>query len=256
MKVSWYGTASFAISDGKTRILFDPYLRPNKKLPEIRMDDFSGSDAILLTHGHIDHTMDVPKVMRTYKNLPIYCTKTPTETLKKFGIPGERINTIAPDDIITIGDFKIRVIRSKHVVFDLGFILLAIPRFAVMLHKAVPYFIKSCSYPEAEETVMYEIENGGKKVLISGSFGTVDDAEYTQEPDMFIFPFNGSMTVDKLGTAFMKKIQPKEVCLSHFDNSFPPFTGNMNTEKLRKLVTGELPDVKFIVPEERVEYEV
>lgn len=256
MNISWYGTASLALSDGRTKILFDPYLRPNNRLPEIRMDDFSDSDAILLTHGHIDHTVDVPRVMRTYKNLPVYCTKTPTETLKKFGVSDDRINTVTPDDIIEIGDFKIRVIASRHVVFDFGFIVRAIPRFAVMLQKAIPYFIKSCSFPEAEETVMYEVENGGKKVLISGSFGTVEGAEYTKEPDMFVFPFNGSMSVDRIGTAFMKEIQPKTVFLSHFDNSFPPFTGTMNTDKLKKLVTSEVPGVKFIIPEERIKYEI
>lgn len=256
MNIQWYGTASFAISDGKTRILFDPYLRPNKKLPEIKMEDFSGADAILLTHGHIDHTMDVPKVMETYRELPVYCTAAPTETLKKFGVAASRINTVAPDDKFTIGDFSIRVIRSKHVVFDFGFVMLAIPRFAVMLHKAIPYFIKSLSYPEADETVMYEIENGGKKVLISGSFGTVEGAEYTHNPDMFVFTFNGSMTVDKLGMEFMKEIKPSTILLSHFDNSFPPFTGNMNTEKLWQLAAREIPGAKFIVPQERKEYEI
>ena len=80
MKVTWFGTASIALESGGTRLLLDPFFRKNKKLPPIAMDSFCGYDAILLTHGHFDHLMDVPKVMATDTLVPVYCTKTPRKS--------------------------------------------------------------------------------------------------------------------------------------------------------------------------------
>ena len=75
MNVTWYGTASIKLDDGDTTLLFDPYVRPNKKLRRVCVDDFTGADAILVTHGHVDHIADIPTIAKADRSVPVYCTK-------------------------------------------------------------------------------------------------------------------------------------------------------------------------------------
>ena len=46
MKITWYGTATIGIDDGKTRLLFDPFVRMNKKIETTPIEGFVGFDAV------------------------------------------------------------------------------------------------------------------------------------------------------------------------------------------------------------------
>ena len=59
MRVTWYGTATIGIDDGESKILFDPFVRRNKKLEySTPLEGFAGFDGVFITHGHFDHLYD------------------------------------------------------------------------------------------------------------------------------------------------------------------------------------------------------
>ena len=65
MKITWYGTATIGIDDGKTRLLFDPFVRMNKRIETTPVEGFAGFDAVLVTHGHFTvngHKADIPSM--------------------------------------------------------------------------------------------------------------------------------------------------------------------------------------------------
>ncbi len=118
MKITWYGTATVGIDDGKTKLLFDPFVRMNRRMETTPVEGFAGFDAVLVTHGHLDHIYSIPALAAVDGALPIYCTKTPKKTLVGRGVPADRIRTSQPDDVLRIGDCTVRVRRFRHIVFD------------------------------------------------------------------------------------------------------------------------------------------
>ena len=129
MKITWYGTASLALeSSGGSRLLLDPFFRMNDALPRIPAQTFTGFDGILLTHGHVDHIYDVPKVAAADPSAPIYCTRAPRRSLIRMGVPAARIRLIAPEQRFTVGDFSVTVRQGRHVRFDLPYIAASAPQ--------------------------------------------------------------------------------------------------------------------------------
>jgi len=60
--VRFLGHACFALSDGDTTVLIDPFLTGNSKAA-IRADDVAAT-TILLTHGHADHIGDTVRIAK------------------------------------------------------------------------------------------------------------------------------------------------------------------------------------------------
>jgi L-ascorbate metabolism protein UlaG (beta-lactamase superfamily) len=60
-RLTWFGHATFVLeTPGGTRVMFDPWLTGNPKVPE--NTDPGPLDVILLSHGHSDHTADVMRL--------------------------------------------------------------------------------------------------------------------------------------------------------------------------------------------------
>ncbi len=257
MRVTWYGTAAVGIDDGKTRIIFDPFVRRNKKLtPNIKPEDFASFDAILVTHGHFDHIYDIPEIMQIDRQVPVYCTKTPASTLKKHGADEKRIHIIYAGDTFEIGTFKITAYQSKHIKFDFGYVMSVFGRCAVQFPKLLAEFVTHTKMPEKHEIVMYKIESEGKSVLVSGSFGTVEGVEYPKDSDLFVLANGGNMSIPKITAPFIETTHPKKVLVDHFDDAFPPLTKRVPVEKFRDIMMKTHPEIDFIIPTESVAVEI
>jgi L-ascorbate metabolism protein UlaG (beta-lactamase superfamily) len=62
MDIRFLGHAAFELSDGETSVLIDPFLTGNPKAA-VAADDLS-PQAIVLTHGHVDHIGDTVPIAR------------------------------------------------------------------------------------------------------------------------------------------------------------------------------------------------
>lgn len=249
MKITWYGTATIGIDDGKTKLLFDPFVRMNKKIETTPIEGFAGFDAVLITHGHFDHIYSIPELTEVDKNVPIYCTETPKKTLMGKGVAEERFKTIRPDDVIEIGDFKIRVHRFRHIVFDPVYILTVVPRCITMLPRLFRQAYMNKKMPEGGEIVAFEIEAEGKKIFLTGSFREYPHEVYPDDIDLLILANGGSIFVPEKTKGFIDRYLPKKIMVDHFDDAFPPVTREVSVERLRKMIKENHPDIEFIIPE-------
>ena len=244
MKITWYGTATIGIDDGKTKLLFDPFVRMNKRIETTPIEGFTGFDAVFVTHGHLDHIYSIPALTELDRSVPIYCTAVPKKTLMGRGVPEERIRTIKPDDVVQVGAFTIRVRRFRHIIFDPFYILTVVPKCVVMFPRLFWQAYMNHKMPEGGEIVAYEIEAEGKKIFLTGSF-----REYPgKDIDLFVLANGGSIFVPEKAKGFIDKYRPKKILVDHFDNAFPPVTRNVSVKRLKKTVEKNHPDITFIIP--------
>ncbi len=72
MKLTWLGHSGFRLEIDDQVLLIDPWLDGNPMFPEARREEVvSGATAILLTHGHGDHSGSTLSISKA-QNLPIY----------------------------------------------------------------------------------------------------------------------------------------------------------------------------------------
>ena len=249
MKITWYGTATIGIDDGKTKLLFDPFVRMNRRLETTPLEGFAGFDAVFITHGHFDHIYSVPDLAKVDKTVPIYCTKTPANTLAEMGVEKERVKTVAPDDVVKVGDYTFRVRRFRHIVFDPVYIMSVVPKCVLMFPRLFWQAAQNRKMPEGGEIVAYEIEAEGKKIFLTGSFREHPDEEYPNDIDLLILANGGSVFVPEKTKDFIDKYRPKKIFVDHFDDAFPPLTRNVSVQRLKKMTEENHPEIEFIVPE-------
>lgn len=249
MKITWYGTATIGIDDGKNRLLFDPFVRMNNRIETTSVDGFVGFDAIFVTHGHFDHIYSIPELVQKDTDVPVYCTETPKKTLMGKGVPEERFRTFRPDDVIKIGDFTVRPRRFRHIVYDPIYILTVVPRCITMLPRLFWQAYTNRKMPEGREIVAYEIEAEGKKIFLTGSFREHPSEVYPDDIDLLILANGGSVFVPEKTKAFIDRYKPKKILVDHFDDAFPPITRNVSVERLRKMNEKNHPEIEFIIPE-------
>lgn len=63
MEITYFGHSCFLVNIGGYRLLFDPFIRPNEKASDIKVDAIE-ADYILLSHAHQDHSYDAEEIAR------------------------------------------------------------------------------------------------------------------------------------------------------------------------------------------------
>ena len=63
MQLTYLGHSAFLAAIGTTRVLFDPFIRPNPLAKDIDVDAIE-ADYILLSHAHGDHIADAEEIAK------------------------------------------------------------------------------------------------------------------------------------------------------------------------------------------------
>jgi L-ascorbate metabolism protein UlaG (beta-lactamase superfamily) len=128
VRVTYLGTNGYQFQSGDHALLVDPYfsrinlsrivvgarIQPDTN----RIDDAlkklaPKADAILVTHGHFDHLLDVPVVMRK-TDARLFASPTATELAKRAGASAASCDPVNPGAIRQIGPWNIRVLPATH----------------------------------------------------------------------------------------------------------------------------------------------
>ena len=223
MKIIWLGHAGFRIEIGDQILLVDPWLAGNPMFPEERRAEaIAGATAILVSHGHGDHSADALTISKEL-SIPvagIYDLMSWWESKHGTGVIGfNKGGTIA------LGDVSVTMVNAAHsssVAGDDGPV-----------------------YAGHESGFM--IAGEGRTIYFSGDTDVMADMAVFQDlhtPDIGILSAGGHFTMDMKRAAYAahKFFDFKTLIPCHY-RTFPLL------EQSAEALVAALPEVEVIEPE-------
>ena len=230
VRVTYLGTNGFQFESGKHALLVDPYFsRINFSRvvlglpvqPDVRRIDEAMThlarkvDAIVVTHGHIDHLLDAPLLMRKTE-ARLVASRTAIELAERAGAPASRCDPVAAGDVRHIGPWKIRVLIATHDRLFWVVPFAGEARGGGSPRRAADWV---CGEPLA-----YLIEVAGERIFIdSGGTPAVLPPADIAPVDLAIL---GVALPDSRArfSAAVRHLRPRYVSPSHQDNFFRPLS--------------------------------
>ena len=234
VRMTYLGTNGYQFEFGGHALLVDPYfsrvdllsvalgsrIQPNAS----RVNDGlrhlpTKVDAILVTHGHFDHLLDVPVVMAKTRARLIASTSS-VDLAKRAGASSG--DAVKPGDVRRIGPWKIRVLSATHdrlfskVPFDQLRSQVGPPQ------RAADWI---CGEPLA-----FLIEVNGQRIYID-SGGTPAQLPPNEHVDLAILGVALPDSRARLAAA-LARLQPRYVLPSHQDDFFRPLSAGFQFGQL------------------------
>jgi L-ascorbate metabolism protein UlaG (beta-lactamase superfamily) len=135
VRVTYLGTNGYQFEAGNHALLVDPYfsrvglgavifgtpIQPNtQRISDALHQLASSPEAILVTHGHVDHLFDAAPIMKI-TSARLIASRTAVQLARAAGASPRRCDAVTVGDVRRIGPWKIYVLGAAHDrVFPIG----------------------------------------------------------------------------------------------------------------------------------------
>lgn len=249
----WLGVAGVELNMDGDMLAIDPFFtRPSligflkPVIPDSRLisEKLPVCQAVLVTHSHWDHLMDVPEVLRRTGAIAHGSANT-CQLLRLQGVPELQVQKAQVGDRLSLGAYEVDVIEGQHSWIPFSrFLNGALPSGLQPPLRLQDYRMDAC--------LGYRIKVCGTRLLLCAAKPQPADVLFMvaqESRDYYQSLFQGA--------------HPHTIVPIHWDNFLRPldkpihtFTrpGRMNLSKLARLAQQSLPQVNVIIPEMFREY--
>jgi len=242
LEVEWLGTAGYRLSYERHTLFIDPYLsrvplrtvlRRERALPDARtierlLGEIPGKVVgVLVGHCHFDHALDVPAMAKQFRTCA-YGSTSLVRLMELHGLGGRAVS-VEPHRRYELGPFLVSFAPSVHSKLVLG--------------QSVPFDGElTCEHLDALSPSAYKcgqvwgirIEVAGTSFYHQGSANLLDEEVPRRGVDIFLAGIAGRRFTRDYWSRILRRLEPKVVVPSHFDDFFRPlgapfgFSTNVN----------------------------
>ena len=245
-RIKWLGCACFEMDFGDATVVSDPWITANAKT-DMTWENVERCDYITLSHGHFDHTLDIPALVEKFQSRILCGEFTAMPLMRWININPMSMYPMAPNLELDFDAVKIKALFGRHTILAGG----ANDRITIWENSP-----KNAGDPNLIELgVLGDIEYrnflftmpNGTKILIWGN--RLDRPEQRnqlreEKPDIAILQLTANSGIDT--AAICKEIGCKVVIPHHFD--FPnDYMHKVND--LKEELARIAPEIRCIVPE-------
>lgn len=245
LRFKWLGCACFELDFGGVTVVNDPWITPNDA-NALTWEAVERCDYITLTHGHFDHTLDIPALMEKFPAYLLCGEFTAPALLRWADINPMRLYPMSPDLELDFDAVKIKALYGRHVPLAGGAGERAERACTLPANQGDPNLIELHFWGDLEyRNYLYTMPNG-IRVLIWGNKLRPDQRSILrrEKPDVAILQVTGANSAEEMA-ALMKEIDCKVVIPYHFD--FP----KDYSEKVRAFgaaLEKAAPEIRYLVP--------
>lgn len=227
LAITWYGHSTFVITTpGGKRIVTDPFLEQNPVCPP-NMKKITAADVILVSHGHSDHTSDVPAVSRA-TNAPIVAVYELALWLERKGL--SNVQGMSIGGTVRVADLEISMVPAIHSS-------------SVVENETTVYLGQPAGF-----VVRMENEESFYFAGDTDVFGDMRLIAEMHSPKIAFLPIGDHFTMSPVGAAVASRLLGvRQIVPMHY-GTFPVLTGT--PDQLKKLVEPHGVDVLTLKPGE------
>jgi L-ascorbate metabolism protein UlaG (beta-lactamase superfamily) len=175
---------------------------------------------VLVGHCHWDHVVDAPAIAKRHR-APIYGSPTLAHLMQLHGAP-ELAVVVEPQRVYELGPFKVRFVPSLHSKLILGYSILFDGELSC------EHVDELCpSAYKCGQVFGIRIEVAGVTLYHHGSANLIDEEIPAGSTDIFLAGISGRRFTRDYWPRILRRLQPRVVVASHFDNFFRPLDAPM-----------------------------
>ena len=264
LEMTWLGAAGWLLRHRGATIAVDPFFqRPPAARPvlPIGRDELPALDYLLLTHGHWDHSADVPylastRARTTYVPRAVLCDLR----RERARIPEQLRRTdhawhgVDGGEQLAVGDLEISFHRIGTERFDLRMVRESFGKLRRAGNRAdwltALRFARTHVFGNCFAVLLHD-RAAGRKLVFFGNLTTgVDDlARAHPDIDVAVLPYcpaNGDWLAESIHVA--RALRPSIVLVHHFDQFLPPVTVGLDLPGYIRGVEAAAPGTTVHVP--------
>jgi L-ascorbate metabolism protein UlaG (beta-lactamase superfamily) len=206
MEINYLGHSTVELVDGETRILIDPFLKPNNPAAQVTADEVDPTH-VLMTHAHVDHCADAVAVGK--------------RTGASFVAQSEIANVLGEQGLEDVADPNF----GGTVEFDWGWVKLV-----QAFHSSTWAGSEDRPFSPTPGTVTgpaggLVINFAGKTLYHLGDTALFGDLRLIAErtpPDVAFIPIGGHYTMDRHDAVIAAEFVGADTVIPIHFNTFPP----------------------------------